>query len=125
MDLSNRLKRTYGSRMEVVQMDEGKTDDEAEFWKALGGRGDVKEEAAGGDDGDFEKEEDERNKLYRINEKLEVRMRCLAKCLADARRTVFALCCAPCVQSPASSHSLHSSLSLTHFTRSWRSPRRR
>lgn len=73
VDLSNRLKRTYGSRMEVVQMDEGKTDDEAEFWKALGGRGDVKEEAAGGDDGDFEKEEDERNKLYRINEKLEVR----------------------------------------------------
>lgn len=42
VDLSNRLKRTYGSRMDIVQMDEGKTDDEAEFWKALGGRGDIK-----------------------------------------------------------------------------------
>lgn len=41
MDLSHRLKRTYGSRMEIVQMDEGKTDDEPEFWKALGGRGDI------------------------------------------------------------------------------------
>ena len=41
----------------------------------------TQEESAGGDDGDFEKEEDERNKLYRITEKLEV-------CKNDVARSV-------------------------------------
>ena len=33
----------------------------------------MQDEASAGDDGDFEKEEDERNKIYKINEKHEVR----------------------------------------------------
>lgn len=45
VDISHRVNRTYGSRLEIIQMDEGKNDDEPEFWKQLGGKGPVKARA--------------------------------------------------------------------------------
>ncbi len=72
VDISHRLNRQYGSRLPVLQMDEGKTDNEDDFWAKLGGAGDVRDEAAGGDDAEHERLEDERTRLFRVTDALEL-----------------------------------------------------
>jgi gelsolin len=86
VDLSHRLNRLHGSRLPVIQMDEGKTDNEDDFWAKLGGRGDIRDEAAGGDDGEFEKDEDEHNKLYRVTDTMELQLQATGSTGVGLRR---------------------------------------